>query len=404
MNEMVSRTDVANAIRAELGEMLKDTIKHAKAGTIEQTPSVMRIPASNYFDPARFEREVERIFKRVPLMLAPGCEIPNPGDFKTMEVVGVPVLLSRGQDGKVRAFVNSCTHRGANVATAPTGNTRRFMCPYHGWTYNEDGKLMGIAMPNDFGEVDKSCLNLKRLPVAERAGLIWVILKPGSDIDIDAFLSGYDRILGQFGFENWHFFQKRVLKGPNWKVAYDGYLDFYHLPVLHKSTFGADMFNQALYYAWGPHQRVQAPMRDLVKLESTPIDQVAPDVLMGGVWTIFPHISIASFEGGGRGVMLSQLLPGETVDVSYTTQMYLMEKPPNEKQAREADGQFKFLEYVVQEEDYFTGLRQQRALKAGAVKEVLFGRNEGGAQRFHQWVDRILATDDKDLNALFARG
>ena len=209
-------------------------------------------------------------------------------------------------------------------------------------------------------------------------------------------------MLAHFGFESWHFFDKRTIRGPNWKIAYDGYLDFYHLPVLHKNTFG-DLPNQALYYEWGPHQRIQAPATGAAAIESAPEGPWDSSILMGGVWTIFPHISIASFDGGGgRGVMVSQLMPGAEVGESFTTQIYLMEKPPTEEQEASAIAQFKLLEYVVQEEDYATGLRQQKALEAGGRDHVLFGRNEGGAQTFHKWVDRILATDDADLNALFA--
>ena len=71
-----------------------------------------------------------------------------------------------------------------------------------------------------------------------------------------ALLSGYDAMLSGFDFENWYFFAKRTLRGPNLKAAYDGYLNFYHLPVLHRNTFCEDMSNQAIYTAWGPHQRV----------------------------------------------------------------------------------------------------------------------------------------------------
>jgi hypothetical protein len=126
--------------------------------------------------------------------------------------------------------------------------------------------------------------------------------------------------------------------------------------------------------------------------------------MLNGVWTIFPHVSIASFDGGGRSVMLSQLLPGAKVGESFTTQMYLMENAPNDEQKVEADAQFKFLEHVVRDEDYFTGFRQQIALKNGGRDHVLFGENEGGAQRFHQWVDRLLATEDDQLEALFSAG
>ena len=387
--------------RSELESMAQHARTHAEAGTIEQAAEVMRIPASNYFDPARFEREVSRIFKRLPLMLAATAEMPKPGDYKALTAAGMPVLISRGQDGVARAFVNSCSHRGTNVALEGVGNARRFTCPYHGWTFSQQGDLMGIASAHEFGEIDRSCYGLTPLPMLERAGLIWVVLDAKSQTDIAAFLSGYDAMLAHFGLETWHFFAHRTIRGPNWKIAYDGYLDFYHLPVLHKNTFG-DLPNQALYYSWGPHQRLQAPTTGAKAIAHAPEGPWEASTLLGGVWTIFPHISIASFDGGGRGVMVSQLMPGETVGESFTTQIYLLEKPPTGEQAVAADAQFKLLEFVVREEDYATGLRQQKALEAGGRDHVLFGRNEGGAQTFHAWVDRVLETEDGDLNALFA--
>jgi hypothetical protein len=119
--------------------------------------------------------------------------------------------------------------------------------------------------------------------------------------------------------------------------------------------------------------------------------------LLSGVWTIFPHVSIASFDAGGRGVMISQLFPGETALESVTVQNYLMEKPPTDEQREAADKMFGMLEFVVREEDYATGLRQQRALLSGARSHVLFGRNEGGGQRFHATTDRLIALSDEEL-------
>jgi len=388
--------------RSELAAMVKAGMVHAKAHTIAKAPSVLKLAARRYYDPAIFETEIRQIFRRVPLLLAVTAEMPKPGDFKTIEAAGVPVLLTRGQDGAVRAFVNSCSHRGTSVATEPRGNARRFVCPYHGWTFTQKGELMGVASADDFGAIDKSCYGLTPLPVTERAGLIWGIVTPGSTLSFDIFLAGYDSLLAHFGFEDWHFFSSRVLAGPNWKIAYDGYLDFYHLPVLHKNTFGEDMFNQALYYAWGPHQRVQPPTADLLAFEHVPESEWATEAMMSGVWTIFPHVSIASFDRGGRGVMISQLMPGAHVGESFTTQIYLTQTVPDEATAVEVEAQFKFLEHVVRDEDYATGLRQQIALKNGGREHVLFGQNEGGAQRFHQWVDRLIETDDDQLEALFA--
>jgi len=387
--------------KAKLIEIAKENIAHARAGTIEQAPDVLKVPASNYYDPERFEQEVRQVFRRMPLLLAPTAELPQPGDYKAMEAVGVPVLLTRGKDGQVRAFINSCSHRGTGVVLDGTGNCNRFVCPYHGWTFDQKGALVAIASKKDFGEIDVSAYGLTPLPVLEKAGLIWSILDPKSTLSIESFLSGYDEMLALFGLETWHLFAKRTIRGPNWKIAYDGYLDLYHLPVLHRETFGPDMSNQAMYWSWGPHQRVLSPSRH-EQLAGVPEDKWPTETLMTGVWTIFPHISIASFWGGGRSVMLSQLFPGETPDTSYTTQYYIMEKAPTPEQAREAEKQFKLLEYVVEVEDYGTGLRQQRALKAGGRDHVLFGRNEGGGQRFHGWVEKLLKADDKEVQKLFA--
>ena len=386
--------------RTKLIEMARHSLAHARAGTIDQAQAIHKEPARHYFDRERWRLEMERVFKRVPLMLATTAELPNPGDYKAMDAVDTPVLVSRGQDGAVRAFVNMCRHRGSQIMPAGTGNAKRFTCPYHAWSYDQGGALIGVYSEKDFGTVDRSCYSLIELPAAERAGLIWVHLNPDAALDIDLFLSGYDDILQHFDFANWHFFESRVVEGPNWKIAYDGYLDLYHLPILHKNSFGPDMLNQALYYAWGPHQRVSSPDQSLAQYDD--IEDAATTHLMSGVWTIFPHVSIAGFDGGGRGVMISQLFPGATPQESYTVQNYLMEKPPaDEEVTKQAHEQFKFLEYVVKEEDYATGLRQQKALLTGNMPHVMFGRNEGGGQRFHGWVDKLLKADDQTLASLF---
>jgi len=355
--------------REKLVFMAQDALDHSQAGTLAQADGVGKIKAEVYTDPKRFEREKSQIFRRMPLMLAAACEIPNAGDYKTMDPVGVPVLLVRGKDGQARAFLNSCTHRGTNVALGD-GNVSRFVCGYHGWTFNHQGELVGVAASDDFGDVDKDELCLQQFPILEKAGLIWVILDPKSDLDINTFLSGYDSLLESFGFENWHFFERRTLEGPNWKIAYDGYLDFYHLPVLHAPTFGADTTNRGNFYAFGPHQRILAPSTAMPQPDDTnpanmadvPDSEWSDDVLLGGVWTIFPHISIASFY------------------------------------------QFSMLEVVVKDEDYATGIRQQKALDAGLTDYVYFGRNEGGGQVFHTWVEKLLTAKDDELNGIFEAG
>ena len=125
---------------------------------------------------------------------------------------------------------------------------------------------------------------------------------------------------------------------------------------------------------------------------------------MTGEWIVFPHVSINTFYNGGRGVLISQVFPGDTVEESYTVQMYLMAEPPDEESRAAAEQLCEFLAKVVNDEDLATSIRQQRALASGLMPTVCFGRNESGGQQFHRWVEKILDTADADLDRLFEVG
>ena len=391
--------------REKLVAMAERTIAHNKAGTVHLTESVTTIPASNYFDPERWQREVDMIFKRVPLLLAMTAEIKEVNTYKAIDVVGMPVLISRGADGVARAFVNMCSHRGAQLVDPGVGTARRFACPYHNWTYNQEGDLVGVFKQDDFGQLDTSCLGLTQLPIAERAGLIWVTLSPDSKLDFDAFFAGYDEMLEFCDFASMNHFGTRILAGPNWKISFDGYVDFYHLPILHKNTFGPDMSPDALFHRVGPHQRVTGPRGNWAKLEGRPTSEWPESVLTGGVWSVFPHGSIAGFEIEGHKIyQVARVFPGATADESVTFLDFISTAPKTEEFIAAANKQIAFLENVVRDEDYATGLKIQRTVKTGAKKDLIFGRNEGGAQYVHGWLDALLVTADEDLNELFRNG
>ena len=389
---------------AQLVAMAKRNLAHVKAKTVDQADGVYRVPAANYYDPERWRLEMDRIFKRLPLVLGFSTELREPGDYRAMLVADVPLLLTRAADGEVRGFLNVCSHRGAIVVPEGSGRARRFTCPYHGWSYDNRGALAGIRNPADFGDVDTACLGLTPLPVVEHAGLIFGALTPNAEVDFDAFLCGYEELLAHLHLDDCHLVGRQSVEGPNWKVAYDGYLDFYHLPVLHKDSFGSKIPSDALYDAWGPHQRVSMPNPAYLELENEPEQDWDPASLIAGVWTIFPHVSIADFDAGGKLYMVSQLFPGATPDESVTVQNFLATTEPDAERQKQIEETMSFLEHVVRDEDYYTGNRIQKAVKTGAKTEFLFGRNEGGGQRFHRWLDALLVTDDAQLWKLFAEG
>lgn len=384
-------------------EAAKRIIAHTKAGTVPLADGVVQVPAANYLDADRWRLEIDRIFRRLPLVLGFSRELREPHSYSSVEVLGVPVLLVRGGDGVLRSFVNTCSHRGAVVMPPGIGEARRFTCPYHAWSYDDTGALVGVLDRAEFGEFDTSCHGLTPLPVAERAGLVLGGIVPGRDLDIDRFLCGYDEMLQHLGLADCTVVGRQTVPGPNWKLCYDGYLDFYHLPVLHKQTFGPDFPNRIISDAWGPHQRNTSPDPRLLKLEQLLEADWPVRKIDGGIWTVFPHVSIASFMAGGRIYLVSQLLPGATPDSSVTVQHFLVEGELDDARREMVRQQMDFLLHVVRDEDYATCDGIQRGLRTGAKQHVLFGRNEEPCQRFHAWVDALVAADDEELLRLFDR-
>ena len=385
--------------REQLVAMTRREMDNQRNGRIDLMPDVLQVPTADYYDETRWQREVDGVFKRLPLALAFSTQIAEPGDFRAMEVVGVPLIIVRGDDGEVCAFVNMCSHRGNYVTNEEAGNAKSFRCDYHAWNYNLKGELVNIFDEKNFGDLDKSCLGLTVLPAAERAGMIWVTLDPESKLDIDLFLSGYGEMLEHLQFAATHVAGQQQLEGPNWKVAYDGYRDFYHLPVLHATSIGRESSPKADYYSWGPHVRVTAPNR-FDELDNLPEVEWPERLMNAGVWTIFPNISIA---GGAEGpYMISQMFPGKTPGESVTTQYFAAFESPDEVDQQGLAAYMSLMMDVVRDEDYYTGLRVQKALATGTKQYSIFGRNEGGGQLFHRWIDAVLETSNEDLPKLFS--
>src|SRR5271154_6137817 len=148
----------------------------ARTNTRDDAPGLSHAPVREYFDPARYDNEVGLLFRRYPVVVAFSGQLRKPGDFVTHTDTGQPILVVRGTDGILRAFLNVCRHRSASVEQKPCGsNKRAFVCAYHGWSYDLTGRLVGVTDGAAFGELDRSKHGLRRLKVAEKYGLVWVV-------------------------------------------------------------------------------------------------------------------------------------------------------------------------------------------------------------------------------------
>lgn len=380
--------------RQTIGNVAEIMLDYVENDKTFMTDKFLTVPTSSYTNADQWGAEMELIFKRVPLMLALSCEMPNPGDYKAMDAVGLPVLITRDKSGTVRAFLNVCAHRGAPVATEGHGNCPRFTCIYHGWTYGPDGKLVGVADAHKFGQVDKATKGLKQLPCEERSGLIFVVLTPGAPLDLDAY---YGKMLDDYeglGFKDWHFLGSKVIEGANWKVAFDGYLEGYHFAQLHPETIAPRTPSNVMHYeAFGPNIRIGFPHHAITKLHDVPREQWG-DMENDGfdfVRIFFPNVSAFI---APEITQIAQLFPGPTPDKNRTVLLYCKKTPPKDAEdLANTEAAMTFFRDVTYNEDYLIGLDIQKGLESGAHDELIFGKNERGNQYFHEWVKWYLQDD-----------
>ncbi len=371
-------------------DLARRALAHLRNKTTDQAPATMRQPVEAYSDPARFRREVDRIFHHLPLGLALGIELPVPGSYKAFTVMEKPILLVRAEDGVVRAFINACRHRGAQVCPPGSGTLKRLVCPYHAWRFDLKGQLTGLFGESTFGEVSAATHSLTELPCAERVGVVWVGLTPGEHFDIDHFLGDFAAPLGALHLDQWHVYAQRDIPGPGWKAAWDGYLESYHHNTVHSTTVGKfTIGNLILHDAYGPHQRLVFGRRSLGELDGVPEAQWDAETHLRRIHLCFPNLAISGVLGDH--CLVSQVFPGPTTDTTTTRQTVLAARVPVTDAQKEATETFSQLVLrAVSEEDYAIGFTIQQALRAGGNTAFTFGRNEPGVQHFHRTVEAYM--------------
>lgn len=371
--------------------------QHIQNQTTDQATSNWFEPVENYSDEDLFHEELTRIFKRIPLPLALSCELPGKNTFKAIDAVGVPVVLTRDSRGEVHAMLNVCRHRGAQICAEGHGQARALTCPYHAWSYGMDGELRGLYGESTFGDFDKSARNLISLPVEEVAGLIFVCLTPGLEMNVDSWLGDFKPILEGLHLEECHLFSSRMMPGPNWKVTVEGYLEGYHFASLHPNTvFKTNLSNTATFDGFGPHERVGFALRTLDEhlRNGGEVEALDPAAGVGAIFWIFPGMS---FAGAYRERMTCSLvLPTTNVNESMTEQRVLVRRPIVEEDREDLEAFRDFFYDVTYQEDYITGYGVQKGVTSVEGTTQIFGRNEPGVQYLHQTINRLMEESRTD--------
>ena len=370
--------------------MARRALEHFNEGTTDRAPSQMRIPITAYTDEARFQAERRAVFLESPIAVALSLEVPSPNHFLTQTVMGIPLLITRDREGIIHTFINVCRHRGARVCPDEKGKRARFSCPYHAWTYSNQGDLIGIYGEESFGEVDRAKMGLTELPCGERAGVIFVGLTPGKKFDLDSWLGEFADKLASQDLVNWHLYTERWLSGSGWKATLDGYLEVYHHDSVHGKTVGPHTVGNLLVHdTWGPHQRMAFARKNITELNNVePETWTSPEQYIRVVHSAFPNLSISAILGGH--CLVGFIYPGTTSTTTLTRQLILSaEEPTTESQIQEVETFSQMTLQAVRDEDYALVATVQEALDSGANESFLIGRNEPAVQHYHRAIKSI---------------
>jgi len=193
------------------------------------------MPRAFYTDPRVLALEEDRLFSREWVCIGRAEELSRPGDYVTFQIGDEPILVAHGDDGTIRAFSNVCRHRGALVASG-RGNRRRFVCPYHHWSYDNQGRLAGTPGIGEREDFDRRQCRLSEFHCALWQGFVFVSCA-GDPPPLAARLTELEALIRPYHLEQMAlgYLEEEVWE-TNWKCLVENFMEGYHLTPLHPET------------------------------------------------------------------------------------------------------------------------------------------------------------------------
>lgn len=275
------------------------------------------LPMDAYTSAELFERELDAIFRKDWICVGRLEQVTEPGDYFTIEFAGEPIVVIRGQDNKLRALSAVCRHRYMSVVSG-SGNTARFICPYHRWVYETDGTLRSALHMDKPANPDGSECRLPEFRLDSWLGFIFVSLA-GNPPPLAQQMVGADRILAPYDMETWRIAvaYDDVWDG-NWKLGIETGLEGYHIEGLHPTSFAGLMTSKGCkFQEAGPLWNIY---RININLDHPYGAAVRPfaermegeDRLSAPTLSIYPGVNISCTQGNANWLSFLPISPGQT--------------------------------------------------------------------------------------------
>ncbi len=349
------------------------------------------MPARWYTDPQFLELEKERIFWKTWQLIGRVDMVARPGDFFTYDLLGEPLLVTRGVDGEVRAFYNVCSHRAGPVAVGK-GNRKSLQCRYHGWTYALDGRLLTAPEFEGVENWRKEEVCLPSVQVELWGPFIFVNLDPEATPLVEVF-GAIPTEVARAGFQpdQMQWVERRdYLVEANWKVYVDNYLEGYHIPIAHPGLFREIDYEQYRVDTFRYYASQYAPIRPLRQGDNLPGRDRrylrSEEESQALYYWVFPNLMLNFYPDNMQVNLIVPLTHERTLTIF---EWYF--KQPGTGEGWESMQQSIAFSDQVQKEDMEICEMVQRGLKSRAYNQGRFSvKRENGVHHFQSLVHEFL--------------
>ena len=355
---------------------------HIDNGTTDLGDTIWKEPVENYYSLERFNAEIA-LLRKLPIPYCPSAALPQNGSYIARNASKTPLLVVRGEDGEVRAFINACRHRGMQVANGSGCKKKAFVCPYHAWTYSLEGKLKRIPGEDGFPDLNKDDHGLVEVSAIEKGGIVYV--QQDGQIDINSL----EKCLDYFTDDQEMFQQGEVTDKANWKLLTETLLEGYHIKSLHRDTFypyGLDNIN--LVETFGPNSRVIFPFKRIEKLRDLQPNERKIKGTVTAVYHLFPNASVSLLSKHSNLTIMEPIAPNQVKLVTY-----LMTNPETKGSSatlEDARRDALFVNESGQDEDREAARAIQETVTAPANTHLTFGYFEKAIVNFHSHLSKHL--------------
>jgi len=365
--------------------MMPDDMWRIAAGYHEEPERSFSLQAEAYTDPAWLAFERQAIFSKSWQWVCHAEKLREPGSYVTTEIAGQPICMVRDKSGMLRAFYNVCKHR-AHELLKGEGRTNLIVCPYHAWSYDLEGQLVGAPETSALQEFDRESICLDKVQVEEFCGFVYVNLGGGPPLaeqsgGLQAEIMHWAPDVERLTFA--HRLTYNIKS--NWKNVVDNFLECYHCPVAHKdfcTLVDMDTYKVTTHGIYSSH------MAEAGKAANAAYSVDGATVKDHAVWFLWPNTCLLRFPGRGNFIVM-HIIP---VDVDHTYETYDFFFEDSEPNAAEQQA-ISYIDDVLQVEDITLVESVQRGMSTPAFSQGRIvhdpkgsGKSEHAVHHFHGLV------------------